>query len=183
MASVQFYNGKVLFVDGKVAMDPACCCTTSNPCDPNPEMLLTVSGSSGTINWCGETWNLPGDSGVQKSVCPTDYKPAGVTTTYESVDLYSHHWYYNSSLKLLRRVGIYNGTLTFNGKNSLVINSVNDYFGFFYNTLNSSSVNLGVFTSGKPASPTYSDDAINSDFFQSYTTGGVTYTWQKGAGW
>ena len=39
----------------------------------DPEILVTVSGSSGTITWLGETWNLPTDSGVQKTVCPTSY--------------------------------------------------------------------------------------------------------------
>ncbi len=26
--SIQFYNGVILFVDGQIAMDPACCCVT-----------------------------------------------------------------------------------------------------------------------------------------------------------
>ena len=26
--SIQFYNGVILFVDGQIAMDPACCCSS-----------------------------------------------------------------------------------------------------------------------------------------------------------
>lgn len=45
------------------------------PGDPNqPTVFLTVTGDEiQTINWCGETWHLPYDSGTRISVCPTAY--------------------------------------------------------------------------------------------------------------
>ena len=52
-----------------------------NPCVDEPEMLLTVTGTTGQVTWCGETWNLPTDSGVEKSVCPTEYVYATTATT------------------------------------------------------------------------------------------------------
>jgi hypothetical protein len=54
----------------------------SNPCDPNPEMLCTVTGAAGTIDWLGQQWVLPGDSGEEKSVCPTNYLKIKSTYTY-----------------------------------------------------------------------------------------------------
>lgn len=39
-----------------------------------PTIYLTVTGSSmRAINWCGELWQLPADSGERKEVCPTGY--------------------------------------------------------------------------------------------------------------
>lgn len=58
---------------GNLCFLPWCCASPSNPCGDLPEMLVTVTGTTGTINWCGETWNLPDDSGVEKSVCPDTY--------------------------------------------------------------------------------------------------------------
>jgi len=176
MASVQFYNGKVLFVDGKVAMDPACCCTTSNPCDPNPEMLLTVSGSSGTINWCGETWNLPGDSGVQKSVCPTDY-----TKSVPTPSSVSHRWVYSKSgstgLSLRRK---FTG-VGFNGIDLYPVASYAHFETAFSGTYY--YANPTTWYPGLGPIPTTNDFYLGNAFFTSITVSGVTYTWQKGAGW
>ena len=85
----------------------------ANPCDPDPEMLLTVTGASGTINWCGQTWNLPADSGVEKSVCPTFYSLGRgtqfqftFTNTYKEY-FAEHQWHHNNSLRLEQNYRIY----------------------------------------------------------------------------
>jgi len=94
---------------------PLCEGGETNPCD-DPEMLLTVTGTTGTINWCGETWNLPGDSGVQKSVCPTVYALYKYTLNYAGSSYGSpwssnlidckHIWSFNfDSLRLERQYG------------------------------------------------------------------------------
>jgi hypothetical protein len=47
----------------------------SVPCAEGPELLVTVTGAiEDTIHWLGLTWNLPEESGVEKSACPTYYK-------------------------------------------------------------------------------------------------------------
>lgn len=81
-----------------------------NPCAPDPEMLLTVTGAAGTITWCGETWVLPGDSGVEKSVCPTTYgKQRGTNTTIQYYSYISgtwqatHWWNHLGSLSMKRQ--------------------------------------------------------------------------------
>jgi len=44
-------------------------------CAPYPSMLLRVTGDvTKTVNWAGETWELPDDSGLEKCVCPTRYR-------------------------------------------------------------------------------------------------------------
>jgi hypothetical protein len=79
----QLVDGKFLLVDGKFAIHEDCCCGGS-PCNNgDPSINLTVTGDSGTITWCGETWNLPSDSGLTIPVCPTSYykKKAYVPST------------------------------------------------------------------------------------------------------
>lgn len=44
--SIVFHNGQLLFVNGILAMDPACCCDGS-PCDPFPATIHAH------INFCG----------------------------------------------------------------------------------------------------------------------------------
>lgn len=68
--TIQFKNGKILFVDGKIAMDPNCCCGESPICficGPSTfaiydTVIFTVSDSSCSLtngssshfnaNWC-----------------------------------------------------------------------------------------------------------------------------------
>ena len=64
-----------------------------------PSMKLRVTGTTGTISWCGETWNLPGDSGLCKEVCPEYYRrgkrsstATWYTTYYTSFRKYKHHY-------------------------------------------------------------------------------------------
>lgn len=73
MATIQNVNGQILAIGGKIVNE---CCCGENPCEPDgPEIKVTITTSnSGTYNWCGNTWNMPGDSGVTKTACPTYYE-------------------------------------------------------------------------------------------------------------
>ena len=75
----------------------ALCPVDPNPCPADmcpdgmggfdPSMAGTVTGASGTITWMGETWVLPGESGVTKCVCPdmySHYTLTGGLNTYTS---------------------------------------------------------------------------------------------------
>ena len=86
--ALQRTSGGGLLITTGGALAKSCCCAapcTTATCQEEilnfaianitcPLMDLRVSGASGTITWCGETWNLPADSGKCKKVCPTFYK-------------------------------------------------------------------------------------------------------------
>jgi hypothetical protein len=145
-----------------------------NPCDPDPEVLLTVTGSSGTVSWCGETWNLPGDSGVQKSVCPTAYTLQTTGTPYE-------RWYYNTSQNSL---GLYrkNSYAAYFRHQVKFRPGSGGAYAFDFRSKSSNSLNLNVLTTGSPT-PTASDYRIADTFFGSYTASSITYAWARGLGW
>lgn len=96
-----------------------CCAAETNPCDVGggePEMLLTVTGASGTINWCGLSWVLPGESGVEKSACPGSYiktRLTGYTTTLTSYISWqaAHNWEIGgpTGLRLIREYHVFFG--------------------------------------------------------------------------
>ena len=180
--------------------------TKGNPCDPDPEMLCTVTGASGTINWVGETWVLPGDSGVEKSVCPTThtigrgFRNAGVGSY---PNYYANHgWRFGDSLVLERSYNVLNFGTWYRAQtnyeanknfirvdpSAAVIDQQNNfnYSGgalpippTFFSTPDNS---LGVLGPSY-AAPYYANYVIPDGFFASYTTGGITYTWARGAGW
>lgn len=177
-----------------------------NPCDPDPEMLCTVTGASGTINWCGETWNLPADSGVQKSVCPTGYtkgqNSTGFTSPPPANKLYAtHRWRYSGGISMTRlyqwRYWTFMAYLSQrNWVNNLKLFGTATDAIFFQGgggskarppTVASTNVaksTIGLITTvGAPFFTAYGGYALTSNFFGSYTTGGITYSWQQGAGW
>jgi len=183
----------------------------TNPCDPDPEVLVIVTGASGTINWCGETWNLPADSGVEKSVCPTTYLKTKYYTTsgptaIDGVWRGEHLWYHNAAtgidLLLERRYQCFRmtyGSPTYYkrsyGPERIKLGALgSDYLShYFYppapgprpiaaNGVYVFSSVLGVLTSGV-AEPTYSGYDLLDEFFGSYETGGITYSWARGGGW
>ena len=153
-----------------------------NPCDPDPEMLLTVTGSSGTVTWCGQTWNLPADSGVQKSVCPTVYVDSS-TGRFRYI-----RWVYGGSSLFLRRLF---DTLAGYGDEKIEIQPNTavwrDYLRM--NTVSTWSivnVTLGVIyprTSGMSIPSTSNIFPMVDYMFGSYTNAGITYAWAKGQGW
>ena len=192
----------------KVEMKP---CGPTNPCDPDPEMLLTVTGSSGTVNWCGQTWNLPADSGVEKSVCPTVYEKGRYFTSlggYGSEYHAYHEWHHNNSLRLEIRYWIW----LFSGTNQwfrdgfqnndhyirlgvtggpfidrLGVEGTNQpkprpVFGSFLPTSAHGQLDMGVLSAGMPTQ-TYNNYGLTNQWFGSHTAGGITYAWSKGLGW
>ena len=169
-----------------------------NPCLNNePQMLVKVEGASGTINWCGQTWNLPADDGVVKSACPTQYfyeNSNPFPGLYTSV----HEWSYNSDLSLIRNYDVYYDAspgewLISSISNQLVLisgtNSDAKHFtGAGSPTLPipitgsyTTATALNMILSVGPA--TYTDYTITDDFFGSHTIGSIKYSWAKGAGW
>jgi hypothetical protein len=188
MAAIRMNNGVPILNGTTLAFDDNenCCCTaavanvcTGNTCSGSndPNMQLTVSGASGTVDWCGEIWNLPADSGDTRCVCPTTYNQFR-----SAVPTASNRWAYGSSLQMLRNS--YSGT--FDQQNSLRLNPVGavdslDLWRFYLSTVYSSFNALG-FISTVPFA-TYSDYLITNEYFGSHTTGGITYTWDKGINW
>jgi len=46
-------------------------------------MLPAPVNPTPTVSWCGETWNMPADSGVTKEVLPSFYKKTGGTHAWQ----------------------------------------------------------------------------------------------------
>ena len=140
-------------------------------------MGLTVTGSSGTINWCGETWNLPADSGVTKEVCPTNH----------TIQPGEERWNYNTtSLQLTMALGSLGDRAVIN------LGSYIDYISNVrrrstYATASTWTQSIYTPSTFRPLSalpfPTVSNYRLTDDFFTSYTQGGITYSWQRGTNW
>jgi len=159
---------------------PANVCTP-NFCGGDPSMAVSVVGASGTINWLGETWNLPVDSGVEKCVCPTTYmqqkaSTGGVVGNSHAI----HEWIFNTVSYQTLNLHRYFGGSPLNGWSNIlrVVGGPNYDWegqgGVVYS-------GLGLII-GQPA-PTYSDYLITGAFFSSHTISGITYTWAKGTDW
>ena len=166
-----------------------------------PEMLLTVTGTSGTINWCGKQWILPADSGVQKIACPTNYFKGQEYTSLQGGYDGRHQWLADG-LWLLRQYHVeYDPTnetwFRYSANQNQLQAGTSLNYGvdlrYFVGdsgatarpvpitsiTTVASALNmiLGV------AAPEYSSYTITDDFFGSYSSGGITFSWAKGEGW
>lgn len=166
--------------DGKKVFFPFGVCD-DNPCTPDPEILCTVTGASGTINWCGETWNLPADSGVEKSVCPTTY------ITNQAAQVASNRWEYTNDLNLKRKWYITSSASTEELNFLQLTYSLKDQH-FRRRASTAASWNTTSFYQDLniifgEAFPTYSDYLITDGYFGTHTAAGITYTWARGAGW
>lgn len=168
----------------------------SNPCDPDPEVLVTVSGASGTIGWCGQTWNLPGDSGQQKSICPTSYSKQNFGTFPQ---VFQHTWRHvvsaQDGLQLRREVNRISATIVSasnlvawgdQGQGALP-NPTTAFRDYQYRLGSAGPPTLTDFDLGvmptTAALATPSAYTILDSQFGSYVNGGITYTWAKGQGW
>ena len=161
----------------------------------DPEMLVTVTGAAGSINWLGETWNLPGDSGLEKTVCPTTYfliKGTAFTGTYYYA---RHRWRFGTGneldLYIRYQVGLFGSNwYRLTNFNWLTVKNSKDVRSFSgvapsrpvpptFTFTGYSNINniLGV---GPPYYDTYT---LTNEFFGSHTISGITYSWAKGAGW
>jgi len=163
----------------------------------NPEMLITVTGASGSVTWCGETWNLPADSGDQRTVCPTSYSIfQGTGGSYTNgTRVARHRWTHNNDLRMQR---LYSNQLPYGGFYLRQRHRLNGLFGgaslqaderYHYQTsggFTSMSDSVGNLTNGLTigsAMITYSDYQLGGNFFGSETVGGNTFSWVKGNGW
>lgn len=56
MGQIQFFDNKILFVAGRIAMDPACCCSDDPSCydciSESDEFDVTIDGSIGGTYFC-----------------------------------------------------------------------------------------------------------------------------------
>lgn len=149
-----------------------------------PSMVLNVVGASGTITWCGLTWNLPGDSGLTQEVCPSQYIDDILTSG--AYDKGYHRWLKNTgggSLRLQRAVfdGVQRQNVIFlQGSPHTGDNTHN-----LWNYTGSKIVdNRGVCSLiSTVASPTLGNYQLTNEFFGTCTQGGITYTWSKGTNW
>jgi hypothetical protein len=178
-----------------------------NSCSPDPEVILAVTGASGSINWCGQTWNLPGDSGVDKIICPTDYvRQQNLQGTPTSVWQATHTWRYDTVNGLEIRLDYMcfdtGGTPGFDrpsfrfspaGANvkSVLLKNLNDFAGGLFSGSGSSRPVLPVFLVSSPdiagvitaMGQTFNDYDISDDMFSTYILSGITYSWRRGGGW
>jgi len=161
-----------------------------------PDMILTVSnaGATETIDWCGETWNLPTDNGVKKRVCASSggyslyTPPASPFSTF----IYKEEWRNVSDhppryLEIQRSYNLYdNGTFTFKQYFNLVkLRDGNIYSAQRFGPATTQTFTTRSFTVGLDAPlGSKSDYRINDNQFGSFTTpGNITYTWERGDNW
>lgn len=159
-----------------------------------PSMVLTVEGASGTISWCGETWNLPGDSGLQKEVCPSLYQFVSTGGLYisnwekritakDGLRL-SAQFYSAFGTQEFRKVfwadqgagGLSFGPYT-GSPPTFTVDIFSNTGGFTFSTFG-----LGLL-SAPVQRPTKYNFAINNAQFGSYTYNSITYTWARGTNW
>jgi hypothetical protein len=143
---------------------------------------VTVTGSSGAIGWCGEVWNLPGDSGVQKEVCPTTYTLTNTGTNRGETWIYNRGTYpYFNSLRLRRNmnpsrfVGV---NYAYNLYMLIYLGTSNNAYYFW------SPTNQNPPSATADSNPTAGDYRLNSKYFGSAISwNGVTFSWAQGQGW
>lgn len=167
------------------------CANTPCPGD-EPEMTLTVSnlGATETVVWCGETWNLPVDNGIEKVVCPTNYVDslgdAGIFT--------EHLWDFDGDLRMFRfksidDVGPFYGTEWYNQIQivPLIGASSLGYKSYFVYSKYPTAPYTGTFYSkqapfGPAGYPAYAQGASTANlampdnWFFSWTISSVTFT-------
>jgi hypothetical protein len=149
-------------------------------------MIVTVSGNTSNVTWCGKTWT-PAESGVGKAVCPSD-------ETYRSTklgpDRATHKWALNGyGIKIRKALSSSTNT----AKCYLYTptgGSVSSYLQLNYNSGNRTTAyrfnegnptpDFGINVSTlSPATHKFGDN-----FFNSYTnSNGVTFSWGKSAEW
>ena len=161
-------------------------------------MLIQITGSSGTVNWCGETWNLPADSGEWKEVCPSFYRKGHQSFGWDSTGKKGETWNiggFNGDLALTRYLNISSsGFYYFNWRHRICLENTNtdkhewwasaDRFptptpSYTFPVISE----LGLITTAPPRENWYGNQYLTDNFFGSHTIGSVTYTWAKGTNW
>jgi len=193
-------------------------CTTAGTSDGTAPTWDTTPGNStndgtavwkclGTINidWCGNTWTLPANSGAINSVCPTSYN---LNNTGNDVGEGWAFWPTTgwNNLELTRRfqfLPTYSTTI----RNELVLiaprklaSSTHALVGFFgidgvswlpttpqrtptFATQSSLWLNVAWPRTIGMAAPTASDFQVADWQFGNYSKRGLTFTWARNADW
>lgn len=180
------------------------CCCGGNPCDPDPSMVITVTAIDANlpVTWCGITWVKSTTSplgvndrysGQSAEVCPTFYNKSrsSYTTTMSRVRKFgAEGWEWGTanqhSLNMQRQFLEYlwagSCTYAFNINQLFIAQSYDSItFACGGNSPNTLKSDLQLITAVSAA--TYSSYSLTAPYFSSHTVGGVTYAWEKGAGW
>jgi hypothetical protein len=171
-------------------------------------MKCTVTGASGTITWAGQTWNLPADSGLTKTICPDFYQEF----RSENFNQFraSHRWRAGGAIsnQLDMNRQAYYRWYTFFGsfatwisaRNFLNVHGDRDQQRFAGNkrpnvSVTSTNTTFNVLnqiigepvalyaTTGAPTGTAPPDYFMTAAFFGTHIISGITYSWAKGAGW
>ena len=163
---------------------------SSSCVNEDPEMLITITGASGIINWCGETWNLPAESGMQKTVCPSSWVISQFSIS-PGDRAARNEWVFNlngtDSLFLRREYLTYTAITLYSiynkikGRNQLWRNA--KYFTPAGNPFQTNVTPAGFTIINAVAPATFNNFMITDEYFGSVTVSGITYTWSKGLGW
>lgn len=166
-------------------------------CSPDPSVGITVTGASGTINMCGETWVLPGESGVTKCVCPLIYLEDFSDTMTYTTHAWSYDGFGSEGLRLVRQWSTLDLTPAINQSGNVRINGLQSkylyhhYTSGTYQTSYYSSLMSNTFTNtlaptqitgnpvvahGKGVRPM----RIPDEYFFEYTDAGITYKIERG---
>jgi hypothetical protein len=174
---------------------PKTCATLGGVTDP-PDLILKVTGGTGTITFAGETWT-EGQRGEERRVCPTVYQAdadTGAGFRYKR-----QNWGVGGSGLLNIDRHAYGSTASsFIGRHHIHLFTGTKYIkdyrkgsgGAFNNIYDYDQIGVA---GDNVAFTTYSDWYINtiagtpttgSDMMGSFTdAGGVVYTWRRGDKW
>lgn len=172
-------------------------------CGDDPPVTITVSGAGNElVTWGGETWQLPGDSGVDYQICPTNYienlAQAGGDSTHSWNYQYSV-WMDNYKEAQFFPTSVQTGTqlrrrLQMNPLVDASSNGFNSYLDYFH-YLTGASASVGNYfgsngssylsTAIPKASPMYATPTdigtvnvtrrMTDDYFPTWTHNGITY--------
>lgn len=164
-------------------------------CGTDPSMQVTVTGASGTIDWLGETWNLPADSGIEKCVCPTFYNNFDYPS-FPSIDnpnIARETWRRETTIVPDQ------DRLSFMGYNYYALSQAfmhhkneqgnNVQFLLNYGLDNVSVISYGGGVNLATVTPTYKAMPLGAPMADGLltgslvTTGGITYAWARGEDW
>jgi hypothetical protein len=161
-----------------------------------PQMVMTVTGAGpGTVNWCGEAWVLPGESGVEKAICPDQYfGPNPFPFNY------THRWRHSAGIFMRRSVsGYLSGTvpILFSAFNQLTVYPSGTLTSFYRPSYNGTccgnnpytTSQLGGLITGVPK-PTLNpfkwyltDTSALPIISNTYVSTNATFEWKRGAYW
>jgi len=187
--TLKINNG--FFKAGPLVMAPTTTTTTTSwtptvQCSgSNPSIGLTITGTTGSITWCGQTWNLPTDSGVTKEVCPTSYLNVRRMPSIYHTGINSWKYSYNGTFRLARAaIEYYMGTLMthLNIIDGFFDSRVSSHVEYPYAQTGTTHTSRAGLISNVPF-PTVQDYQITDEFFGSYTISNITYSWQRGTNW